>query len=474
MFSFIAFVVFSILSLLFIKVSTPFAFSFLALSGVSLLAYLISSKKPIIVKLFGLKWDQDDFCRGWLITGMTGSGKTIGAINNLFLQITKNVKNWGGVCIDEKGPFSQSIQKLFNRYDRPDDLIILEVRPEGASKEWTPKHTFNIIDPANLQPSSISKFICDTAASLGQNTDKGFFKTQAQIHIEWSIKGLIELDTVPTISGCYNVLCDDRSLKKMVTNLQSKATPIASQIAQHFEENFFKQPPEQLGGVKQTIFNFLKYFTNPDISEVFCSSKPTFSFSDIDQGKVIAISIPQRYATERRYINTFIKFLYYNHAIRRFDNPSSLKSKNLIVLWADEAQKIVTANEDGMSDYNMVDVIREAKATIIAATQSFISLIPPMGNETKAKIFIANMGNRIILKSPDEESAKIAAETIGKKEVTKHSITKGGQSSSKTVHKEERFIIEPYKFRKLKKFEAIIQHCEKGHKKGKLRPILLQ
>ena len=37
-----------------------------------------------------------------------------------------------------------------------------------------------------------------------------------------------------------------------------------------------------------------------------------------------------------------------------------------------------------MSDYNVVDVIREARATVVAATQSYASLIPPMGgNERK-------------------------------------------------------------------------------------------
>jgi len=40
---------------------------------------------------------------------------------------------------------------------------------------------------------------------------------------------------------------------------------------------------------------------------------------------------------------------------------------NLLILWADEAQRFVTASEDGMSDYNSVDVLREANATLVAA-----------------------------------------------------------------------------------------------------------
>ena len=36
----------------------------------------------------------------------------------------------------------------------------------------------------------------------------------------------------------------------------------------------------------------------------------------------------------------------------------------------DEAQRCVSASEDGMSDYNCTDEIREAQASIVAAAQS--------------------------------------------------------------------------------------------------------
>jgi hypothetical protein len=58
-------------------------------------------------------------------------------------------------------------------------------------------------------------------------------------------------------------------------------------------------------------------------------------------------------------VNTFLKLLYYNHALRRFDKSKVGRAKdNLLILWADEAQRFMTASEDGTSDYNCVDVIR--------------------------------------------------------------------------------------------------------------------
>ena len=35
----------------------------------------------IVLRLGGLSWSMEDFMRGWLITGRTGSGKTQCAIN---------------------------------------------------------------------------------------------------------------------------------------------------------------------------------------------------------------------------------------------------------------------------------------------------------------------------------------------------------------------------------------------------------
>jgi len=58
--------------------------------------------------------------------------------------------------------------------------------------------------------------------------------------------------------------------------------------------------------------------------------------------------MPQKFQTERRYVNTFLKLLYYHHALRRFDKTKVDRAKdNLLILWADEAQRFMTASEDG-------------------------------------------------------------------------------------------------------------------------------
>jgi len=72
--------------------------------GVMVLAFFATGRedrKPI-VRLKGLSWSREDFCRGWLITGDTGSGKTRSGINQLLFQVFQNEPHWGGLCIDDK------------------------------------------------------------------------------------------------------------------------------------------------------------------------------------------------------------------------------------------------------------------------------------------------------------------------------------------------------------------------------------
>jgi len=244
-------------------------------------------------------------------------------------------------------------------------------------------------------------------------------------------------------------------------------------LIEHYESAFKSQPAEQLGGIKTTVANYLKYFTaDPAIVEIFGTPKSSFSMDDLDRGKIICVSIPQRYQVERRYINTLLKLSFYAHALRRFDRPAATRATdNLLIFWADEAQKIVTASDDGMSDYNVVDVIREARATVVAATQSYQSLMPPMGDERKAKVFIANLANRVTFCAADEESAKIAADTLGQRKTKRRTTGYSGGNRSASWTDEDKYWFEPHELRRLRRFQAVVQHCSGGFRKVILPPL---
>ncbi|MBA3831132.1 MAG: type IV secretory system conjugative DNA transfer family protein [Chthoniobacterales bacterium] len=456
--------------------STTLGYSFAAAFWLAALCILIlhfsrGRSQRTVVRLAGLKWTRADFCRGWLITGDTGSGKTRSGITPLLFQIFQNEPTWGGLCIDDKGLYWETLSEMARHFGREDDLILLQVRPDDCpASSWSPRHTYNLTSDRSIPYNTFAKAVVDTASSLGQAGDKGFFKNQAQIHIAAALETLREIGADVTLENAYHLLLDQGDLAEAMTDLASShPTMRRRELAEHFSNRFLSQPPEQIGGVKETIANYLQAFITPDIAQIFCPGHNTFDFSDIDRGKIICVAMPQKFQLERRYVNTFLKMLFYTHALRRFDKPAEERRRhNLLILWADEAQRFVSASEDGMSDYNCIDVIREAQATVVAAAQSSTSFVPPLGRE-KARVFTLNLRNRLIFKAADEEGAVESADFLGKKRVIKKSWGYSSGKMSRNFSEQEEHKIKSHLLRNLPKHTAVVIHCERGYR-GKLLP----
>jgi type IV secretory pathway TraG/TraD family ATPase VirD4 len=429
------------------------------------------SVKRVVVRLAGFTWTRDDFCRGWLITGDTGSGKTRSGITPLLFQVFKNEPTWSGLCIDDKGIYWETLSEMAKHFGREDDLILLQVRPDDATSTWQPRHTYNLTSDRTIPYNTFAKAVVDTAASLGQAGDKAFFKNQAQTHIAAALETLREIGADVTLENAYHLLLDQSDLDEAMTDLASSHQTVRRcELTEHFANRFLSQPPEQIGGVKETIANYLQPFITPEIAQVFCSARNSFEFADLDRGKIICVAMPQKFQMERRYINTFLKMLFYTHALRRFDKPADERRRdNLLILWADEAQRFVTASEDGMSDYNCIDVIREAQATVVAAAQSSTSFIPPLGRE-KARVFTLNLRNRLVFKAADEEGALESADFLGKKRVIKKSWGCHSGKISRNYSEQEEHKIKPHVLRNLAKHRSVIVHCERGHRRKLLPP----
>ncbi len=69
------------------------------------------AKKRVVVRIKGLTWTREDFCRGWLITGDTGSGKTRSGITPLLYQVFKNEPRWGGDASTTRGCIGRRFPK---------------------------------------------------------------------------------------------------------------------------------------------------------------------------------------------------------------------------------------------------------------------------------------------------------------------------------------------------------------------------
>jgi TraM recognition site of TraD and TraG len=429
------------------------------------------AKEAIVFALGRLKWTLNDFCRGWLVTGQTGSGKTV-CITVMLHSVFKRVDDWGGLGCDEKGIYWETFTKMGKRYKRERDLLLLQTRPDGAPPDWKPPAKFNLLSDIRIPASLYARVIVDCAIAMGGGKeDKAFFKQQAELHIGKGIDLFRLVGHPPSMHQLLEMLTQKPALAGMLKRLVPKvrAGDAASmEIFNHFRSNFLSQPPEQLGGVQSTIYNYLGFFSNADIAEVFGDSENTFDFSYLDDGAIICLSMPQKYKTERQYVTTILKLLFYSHLLRRFDprrpDQCPLEEDNLLICWQDEAQRFITE-----ADGN-VDQIRQARGTTVMAAQSRLSFVPVLGRE-KTEVTTLNLSNLVVYRAADNTCAQMSSHALGEHEIWKKSYSFGrnGQSINKT--KEWQPIWPRQKLMRLKKFNAVVKHPEFGSQKMTIHPV---
>jgi len=435
---------------------------------------LIRKRRKIILRLGSLSWSREELCRHVLITGDTGSGKTTSGFHPILLQITRNETQWGGLVLGVKGDEHRFMAELFGAHGRGDDLIHLQVRPEDCSTKWTPPHRYNLVSDRSIPWSTHAKAIVDVAASMTEGSQHAFFRPITQIALANAFELLDELGQPVTISRAYDLLTSRDSLAEALRPLiRGNPTDRQRELASFFESTVTQaKAHEQREAIEGTIKTYLGFFLDPDVVDIFSSDLPnTFSFSQLESGSVISVTMPQRLVTERRYLQTYLKILFYFHVLRRFDRPSTSNTpRNLLILVADEFQDLVTASEDGISDHKVIDRIRSAEAAIIAGMQSEVSADPAITVQ-KRKVLTLNMRSRLIFRAAEWDGAQASADFIGKRTIQKQSrTTRPNAPPSISRTETEEHAVKPHQLMSLRDHQAVVVHPSKRFRKLMITP----
>ncbi|MDX2225586.1 MAG: type IV secretory system conjugative DNA transfer family protein [Verrucomicrobiae bacterium] len=430
------------------------------------------SKNKKVVTLGGISWGMEDFCRHWLITGNTGSGKTASGIANIFVQLLKNVPNFGAVFLDQKGDLWKMVQAATQGLKQSHRLVLLQVRPLDAGRDWQPRWTMNLIGDPALLPSSIADTLADAAVArkaISLDGNAAHFVSQAKIHIAKAVEFYRMLDENPTIPKIYRFLSLETKLDGQLEKLNTIGTIEAEAIYDHFQ-NYLQIADEERSGIKGTITNMLSFYCESDLEEVFCVENPNFTVDMVDQAKIVCVSIPQKYKAARQLVNTFIKLSLFEHGLKRFDRAGGQdKGFNLIVGFFDEAQRLVTKSELGAADHNTVDQVRAARLALIYSTQAERSFVPVLGRDI-TNTLVDNLSNELIFKSNNEEDAEKASKRIGSRPIMKVSYSEGKGGTNRTRNEQIEAYIRPHQLRALPKHVAVIRHCEGKWKKAYIAP----
>lgn len=416
-------------------------------------------RRDVVLSLWGLKWNRDEACCHFFITGATGTGKTARAVVPIVHGLRSTLPDTGVLAVDSKGALWQPLESMARSLRQEESLRLIRVRPTYTRPEsWTPPLRLNLIGDTAVPWSTYAKMIVDTATAAGQRGGQAFFKETARDAITHAMQALAAAELPVTLANVHDAICISSETALLLARL-GESSSTAAEMEQQYFKDFSDQPPEQKSGTIYTVANFLRPYIPQDIREVVCSVTPNFTLGELDAGRLVCLSIPQTYQVERRYLNLLFKQLFFLHAFRRFDlEPAELRRKNVITLVLDEGQKTTLVSEDGFSDHATVDELREAGVCLISATQTPLSLYAAFETERKADVFMANLRTQIHFRAADEKGAKILSEKMGGREIRKYSGgVSGGRVSSNWQPADEPWF-KPTKFLALPVGKAVIKH----------------
>ncbi|HMD59993.1 MAG TPA: type IV secretory system conjugative DNA transfer family protein [Opitutaceae bacterium] len=385
--------------------------------------------------------------------------------------IRYRVAPWGGFICGEKGNEWQAVESLLRRHGREEDICILRTRPSGAPQSWSPLVRLNLVSMDEIPADTLAKMIVDTGLAVEEaQTSDEFFVPQARDKIAWGIRllraakavaprtcrgpglGLVTLFDILTVHESYRRYMTQRCDEQPQLLTSSAFAEARFQL----ENNYWSQPPDQLGGVRSTIYNFLVPFSEPEIAEVFCSDS-TFDLRDIQLGKVVCLAIPQRFALQRRYVATLLKTLAYQIILERFDrrgdHPEWL-NRNVILVEQDEWQRHAVR-----ADFE-ADVVREAQGAVYAATQSQNAVWLKFGGRERAAPLLANLRNRWICQASTEECADESSNLVGGQVFREVSYSRGVGGRTTNVSFSERPFLPRRELRTLPPFHVVFAPAE--------------
>lgn len=381
------------------------------------------------------------------------------------------VPPWGGFVCGEKGNEWQAVESLLRHHRREEDLCVLRTRPSWAPRDWFPCVRLNLISMDEIPADTCAKMIVETGLSVEEaQTRDEFFVPQARDKIAWGIRllravkaaaprpargdgpSLLRLLDILTVQESYRAYLVRRSQE----HPQLEASDAFAEARFQLENNYWNQPPDQLGGVRSTLYNFLVPFSEPDIAEVFCADS-TFDLRDIQRGKVVCLAIPQKFALQRRYVATLMKTLAYQIILERFDrrgdHPDWL-NRNVVLVEQDEWQRhAVRADCEA-------DVVREAQGAVYAATQSQNAVWLKLGGREKAAPLLANLRNRWICQAATEECAEESSNLVSGRISRQLSYSTGQGGRTTTVSFSERPFLPRRDLRTLPPFHVVFAPAE--------------
>ena len=428
------------------------------------------------IRFGGLWWRQSDLFQHWLITGGTGTGKSCAGVGNLLQQLFLREPRWGGVVLERRPIILSTLVRATARHGRSADLIRLKPRPalEEGNPAWRPSHTINLLGDRRVPWRTHASNVVATAVYAQDELEPNHrvLWKDGTIHtlLTLAMKVLDEAGQSVTLTSVAALLLGE-SMPGGINPAEVCRVALSDKAAQHTRTDSLlihlklNNPPAVQ--VRDALRAVLARWLDPDLADVFCDPRSDLRPSDLDQGKIIVPELEHgRFWGDSKSICLLLARWYYACAVHRFDEQANCGSLNRLVLLSEDVVLAPT-------DYTSLEVLAQAKATMIAVCQSaraFGHVHQHGGNIDR--VLLSSFSNRMSFRACTEKDASDAAYLTGLTWRKVRTRTVGSNGTQEvTTKKVQTPRVSEHTLRCLQDFECLITRADGRYSLECLDPI---
>ena len=365
-----------------------------------------------------------------LITGTIGTGKTSSAMYPFTEQLISNKIHLPMLILDVKGNYYLKVKELCQKYNRMDDLIVLEL---NGNFRYNPLHK------PNLKASVLANRLKDIMLLFSPNNSESYWIDKSEQILTEAIKlcrlynnGYVtfeEIHKLITIENYYKEkILILRDLFNQNNLSYSQVYDLFSSIT-FFEKEFFSLDSRTLSILKSEITRITNCFISDySVFQTFCPQKKDLNFLGFEDalisGKIIVLNLNiSEYKNLSKIIAAYLKLDFQTEVMNRLSNNNSGDFLPAVFI-SDEYSEYCT-----ISDSNFFSQSREAKCINIIATQSYTSLLNTLNNKYATEVIIQNLVNKLWFRTDDMFTIESAQKQIGKED--KEKISKNISENAK-------------------------------------------
>jgi hypothetical protein len=433
---------------------------------------------------------------GIICTGGIGSGKTATFVypfmDTLFREYNtrKGRANIGGLMLDVKGEFADSVMTLMKRHGRNPEEDLIVINPDDAYS-----YRYNPVVP-HLTHIQVAGRFRSILSNLGGGGGDSFWLDSAEKVVANAILLCRQAYGSPAteLAKVGRIIADDSYLKstmeKVKTSLAGQKRPSElaprlekeifedrnkniSFVVRYFEKEWIPMAEQTKSGIVAAVSNqLLRGFTDPKLQRLFCTDTNFSMFDtvgytemdevdqngkilnpgkDIEGGKIVILQAPG-WGMTALMIGAALKLDFQQCMKDRVLHPvqvkDRLKKKKIdtdrrVFFICDEYQDYVTCGGKNEGDETFYAVSRQSRIINAVATQSYNSIYAKVKDDNAVQVLLQNLRVKICLNGEDSKTAKHVSDLCGKVERERQSgFSKNDKASIFTSAKSKSYSIE--------------------------------